>query len=254
MAPAAQTRWHVKPVDWSIFIEREDLELYRAALHALSATGAPFAIGGGLSFSAYTRRWRFTKDLDLYIRPKDSEQMVAALKSAGFPDLFEKKKYDQGWSFRGHQGEVIVDLLWGMANYKTWVDDVWVTAGPELEFAGHRVRLLPGEEQLWAKLYVLQRTRCDWPDLLNLLHAIGARMDWTHMLDRVGEDVGVLGGLLSVFRWLCPQRSSELPGWVWERVGLAKQPPGAGTEADGHRAALIGHSNWFGATQEVVHV
>ena len=30
--------------------------------------------------------------------------------------------------------------------------------------------MLPPEELIWAKLYVLQRDRSDWPDILNLLY------------------------------------------------------------------------------------
>jgi hypothetical protein len=243
---AANSRWQIDAVDWSTFIPKEDRDLYRSAFDAIAVRGKPFGIGGGMAFSAYTRRWRFTKDLDLYIRPDDAKAMIEALTEAGFTDLFEKSKYDQKWSYRGHRGEVIVDLLWGMANYRAWVDDVWVMEGPELEMEGRRVRLIPAEELLWAKLYVVQRGRCDWPDLLNLLFAVGPKMDWRHVLARVAQDAGVVGGLLSLFRWLCPATARELPSWLWERVGLMKEGPTDDSEPDGRRATLIGHSDWFG--------
>src|SRR5581483_4784667 len=49
---------------------------------------------------------------------------------------------------------------------------------PEVEAGGERFRLLPPEELLWSKLYVLQHERCDWPDILNLLQEMGSGMNW----------------------------------------------------------------------------
>jgi hypothetical protein len=243
----------VGPIDWPMFIPQRERELYASVFAGLAAQRLPFAIGGGLAFSAYTRRWRSTKDLDLYIRPADSEAATDVLKQAGFPDLFEKSKYDRGWSYRGHREGVIVDLLWGMANYRSWVEESWL-AGPRAQFEGHGVRLLAAEDLVFAKLYVMQRGRCDWPDLLNILYAVGPEMDWKLLLERVGEDAPVVGGLLSVFAWLCPAEARALPKWLWRRVGLVGPPTREGHGEIHKRAALLGHGDWFGPTEGPVSV
>jgi hypothetical protein len=256
MSTAESSSRQVDPIDWAMFIPQHDRTLYRSALEALTASGRPCAIGGGLAFSVHTRRWRHTKDMDLYIRPEDSEAMTAALQQAGFPDFFEKQKYDRGWSYRGHRDDVIVDLLWGMANYRSWVDDTWF-AGPVVQMEGLPVRVLAAEELLWAKLYVMQRSRCDWPDLLNIIYAVGPQMDWDRVLRRVADDAPVVGGLLSVFSWLCPASARKLPEWLWERVGLSG-PTGSSPvgrvedidgDQDGKRASLLSHGSWFGPTE-----
>jgi hypothetical protein len=88
---------------------------------------------------------------------------------------------------------------------------------------GARIGMLPAEELIFAKLYVMQRERCDWPDLLNILWARGRRLDWLRLLDLAGEDAALVGGLLSVFGWLCPAEARRLPDWLWARLGIA--PP-----------------------------
>src|ERR1700752_154390 len=71
---------------------------------------------------------------------------------------------------------------------------------------------------IWSKLYVLQRDRCDWPDILNLIHRRADEIDWEHLLTRLGEDASLLGAVLYTYGWLCPANGSKVPIWVWDAV------------------------------------
>ena len=93
---------------------------------------------------------------------------------------------------------------------------------------------------LWQKLYVMQRERCDWPDVLNLIYAVGARLDWRRLLARMGDDWPLLAGVLSVYDWLCPERAAQLPGWVRDRFGMAAAGPCSRSRAD-----LLDRRPWF---------
>jgi hypothetical protein len=185
----------------------------------------PFVIGGFHGMAAYTGQDRDSKDLDLYVLPADRERMIAVLGSAGLADYYDTVPYDRGWIYRAHENGFIVDVIWGMANYRGQVDAVWLEAGREMEFAGRRLRALPAEELLWTRLYVLQRERCDWPDVMNILAAVGADLDWDRLLARLGDDDGLLAGALAVFSWLDPCRAVTLPVGLWPRLGLAPPEP-----------------------------
>jgi hypothetical protein len=108
-----------------------------------------------------------------------------------------------------------------MANRRAYFDEDWFTRAPELDFLGRTVRVMPPEELIWDKLYIMQRERCDWPDILNLLHKTRRTLDWDHLLARLGEDHGLFTGLLSVYRWMCPGAAPDVPARVWKAVGLA---------------------------------
>ncbi len=246
MGSPLRTEWPTGPVSWSHLISEHDWSLYRAALTALQARGLPFAVGGGLAFSVYARRWRHTKDLDLYIRPADRVMLIEVLTEVGFTDYYEQVAYERHWIYRGFRDGVIVDLIWQMANYRIQVEDTWLTRGREVTLRDRVVRLLPPEELLWNKLYVLQRERCDWPDLLNILYAVGPELDWEHLLECLGEDAPVLGGLLSLFGWLCPEQARELPSWIWGQVGVSEPKPGPRCADDRQRVALLDRRDWFG--------
>jgi hypothetical protein len=240
--------WQAGALDWGERVPAQEWALYRAVMEGMRAAGLPFAVGGGFAFSAYSGRWRYTKDLDLYLLPADRDAAAAVLTGLGFTDYFTRLPYDRDWIYRGYQDGVIADLIWAMANYRTWVDAAWLTRGPAVQAGGLTFRLIPPEELIWTKLYIMQRERCDWPDLFNVLHGVAGVVDWEHLLTRVGDDARLLGGLLSAFSWLCPDRASAIPAWVWDRLGVLQPVPGPGCANLQGRVALFDRRDWFSPT------
>ncbi len=225
---------------WKELIPREQWSVFRRVLEEARAKKLDFAFGGAFAVATYTGKWRDTKDMDLYILPGDREEMKAALAAAGLTDYFPVKDYDRSWIYRAHTGDVIVDCIWSMANHRTDVDRAWLTRGPVVEFGGENVHVVPPEELIWSKLYVLQRDRCDWPDVLNIVHAIGPELDWERLFHRLNSDAPLLDGILSVFRWLVPDRAAQLPSWLWKRKRKKPRLP-AGCE----RVRLLDTRPWF---------
>jgi hypothetical protein len=240
------------PLAWPAEIPDDEWNLYQRVLVGAREAGLRFAAGGAFAAAAHTGRWRNTKDLDLYVVPADRERMIAIVNAAGLKDLYEREAYDRRWIYRGTAEGVIVDVIWAMANQRADVDEAWLTRGPEVTLRGERLRVIPPEEIIWAKLYVFQRDRNDWTDVLNILYNRVQALDWRHLLHRLEDDSRVLAGVLSVFAWLTPTRAQHVPGWVWDRLRLP--PPGpdemtdrkASREAD--RAALFDSRPWFHAT------
>jgi hypothetical protein len=148
----------------------------------------------------------------------------------GLQDYYDELPYDRGWIYRATTDDTIVDIIWGMANRRATVDHDWLTRGPLVTCLEEPIRLIPIEEMIWGKLYVLQRDRCDWPDILNLVAANGARIDWNRLRSRLGDDVALLEAVQTVHRWLEPQ--------------------GAGIEMVERRAALLDSRPWFPAYRE----
>jgi hypothetical protein len=236
-------------VDLSALIPEPEWVVHREALTALRERGVRFAVGGGLAFSALSGRWRNTKDVDLFLPPEDHEVAIEALFSVGFTDYFEQIPYDRKWIFRGYKDRLILDLIWQMANYRAPVEPLWVSRGQPIELWGDRIQALAAEELIWTKLYILQRERCDWPDLLNLLYACGEGLDWPYLLSRLGEDVRLLAGVLSVYAWLEPEHAARLPGWLWPELGLPA-PSGPSHTGGRRRIDLVDSRDWFGPSRE----
>ncbi len=53
---------------------------------------------------------------------RERDRAVAALKSAGFEDDFERQAYDRSWIFRGIKDGVLFDLIWTLPNHLVGID------------------------------------------------------------------------------------------------------------------------------------
>ena len=223
--------------------------IYKAAMALARSRGLRFAVGGGFATMVYTGHWRETKDIDFFIVERDKEEMIRILTECGLEDYYDQQAYERHWIYRSHKGENIVDVIWAMANRRAAVDEQWLD-GPEVELDGERFQLVPAEETLWSKLYVLQRDRCDWPDGLSLIYAVGTDLDWRRLLERLKDDAALLSALLSVFRWVCPDRARELPGWLWSELGTSQTLPDPQVDRDGNRASLLDSRPWLTPTED----
>jgi hypothetical protein len=132
-----------------------------------------------------------------------------------------------------------------MANGRANVDAAWLTGTPAVQLRGAVLPILPVEELIWAKLYVFHRDRCDRPDVLKLVYAIGTQLDWAHLLDRLAADVPLLCSALSVFSWICPGRAQALPGWLRERLYLPPPAPQLAVDIDQQRVDMLDTRPWF---------
>ena len=216
-ASAAQRLQRGKPVRpaphtaWTAEIPDDEWAIYERAIKAFQPLGRPFMLAGAFSLATYTGRWRNTKDLDFYVLPEDRQLFIDVLTRAGFTDYFERLPYVRHWIYRAFKDDCIVDIIWAHANQRAQVDEQWFEWAPEINVRGETLAVVPAEELLWCKLYVMQKDRCDWGDVMNLIHATGSTIDWDHLCQRLGEDLPLLSGLLSVYSWLVPGHTLKLP-------------------------------------------
>ena len=231
---------------WSHRLPDEEWEVYNRVIHEARGLGLTFAFGGAFATAVYTGELRNTKDFDFYVLPSERETMIEATRRAGLTDHFARLQYDRSWIYRASDSDVLVDVIWAMANQRAEVDASWLSRGPLVEIRGQRIRAIPIEELIWSKLYVLQRERTDWGDVLNLIAAQAASIDWDHLLSRLGDDTPLLAAVLGVFAWLTPSRAQAIPVVVWQRLGLRAPESGPEDHADTRaRAALIDSRPWF---------
>jgi hypothetical protein len=229
--------------EWTEKIPDNEWAIYERAITALRTTGRPFMLAGAFSLAAYTGRWRNTKDIDFYVLPKDRTPCIEALTRAGFIDFHDKLPYVRHWIYRAWRDDCIVDIIWAMANQRAQVDEEWFERAPQIVVHGETLSVVPAEELLWCKLYVLQKDRCDWPDVLNLIHAIDGKLDWDHLADRLGEDLPLLLGLLNVYCWLCPGVGLKLPQSL--RAMLPNCAQSAEPREDSCRINWLDSRPWF---------
>jgi hypothetical protein len=145
---------------------------------------------------------------------------------------------------------VLLDLIWELANHHDTVKESWLHGGYEILVHNFRLPLLPVEELIWSKLFVFQHERCDWVDILNILHARADKIDWRHLLNLVGEEASRRGAVAQIFGWLCPAEARSIASFVWQKLGVNPPKDEFSCQADKRRVRLLDSRDWFGETKD----
>lgn len=192
-------------------IRAPEREWFTRALQAFNREDVPFMLAGAFGLYQYSGFWRGTKDLDVVVLPEHRERAIAAVEGAGLHDLFPKEPYDREWIFRSTRDGVIVDLIWRLANKADDVDPAWFDRAIRCEFLGEPALVVSAADLCWMKLFVFQRERCDWPDLINVIRGTRGNLDWKHLLREVGPHWRLLCALTDIYDWLCPSEQHFIP-------------------------------------------
>jgi hypothetical protein len=233
--------------EWIAIIPEKDFETYDKAIKAIRPLGFPFLLGGAFGLACYTGRWRNTKDIDFFVMAAHHEAFVKAILKAGFVDYYDRLPYDRGWLFRAAHNGAIVDIIWDTPNRRSQVEEIWVARAVHVDFRGEPMLAVPPEELLVLKSFVLQKDRCDWTDLVNLLCFQAGRLDWEHVIWRYGPDLSLLRALLNVFAWVCPVEAAQIPGDIRSRLGIEIQIPDDPAATTRTRVNLLDSRPWFAA-------
>lgn len=187
--------------------ERCTQEFYCAVLRALACAEVPFLVGGTYAVERYTGVARPTKDLDLFVHPRDCDRALAVLADAGY----QTEMAFSHWLGKVKCGEDVIDLIFSSGNGVAEVDDAWFEHAERGEVLGMPVLVCPPEEVLWSKAFIMERERYDGADVAHLLLLTADRLDWGRLLARFGEDWRVLLSHLVLFGYIYPGERDRVP-------------------------------------------
>lgn len=198
----------------------DECVFYSRLLETMSMARLPFLVGGAYAFNCYVAVPRPTRDLDLFFKREDFDRIAQTLRAAGY----EVEEAFPHWLAKVRQGDTYVDLIYSSGNGVAAVDDLWFQHAPTGVVLGMEVRLLPAEELIWSKAYIMERERYDGADVAHLIQARAAEMDWQRLVNRFGEHWRVLLSHLTLFGFIYPDERSRVPAWVMrtllERLSL----------------------------------
>lgn len=223
----------------AVAINPVEATVFRHGMAALRREGIPFLIAGAYAVERYSGHARHTKDLDVLVLPRDQDAAIAALGAEGFQDYFTVDPYDRRWIYRAHDASTIFDVIWAFANQLERVTPEWFARARTGEFLGETVQFAAPEDLIWMKLFVLQRTRRDWPDIVNIVRGTRGRLDWRRLIRNLGEHCALLGGAIHLYDWLCPAERDFIPDFARQAAEAAIAP------AQPCRAALLDSRPWL---------
>lgn len=180
---------------------------YGELLRLLHDARLPVLVGGSYAFSQLTGIERQTKDLDLFIRRADWPRLAALAQAAGWrADLLYPH-----WLGKVHHAPHFADTVFCSGNGLSPVDDEWFVHAHSAELFGQRVQVVPAEENLWTKAFIMERERFDGADVAHLLKACAGTLDWQRLLQRFGAHWRVLLAHLVLFGFIYPDERDAIP-------------------------------------------
>lgn len=195
-------------------LEPETRAFYCQSLTILNEASVRFLIGGAFAFERYTGIARNTKDLDLFVHPRDIKRILEVFSKAGY----DTELTAPHWLGKAFCGDKFVDLIFSGANGYAEVDDLWFEYAVADEVLGIPVLVCPPEETIWSKSFVMARDRFDGADIAHLILACGTNLDWSRLLDRFGDRWRVLYSHLIMFGFIYPGESDRIPTWVMNKL------------------------------------
>lgn len=203
---------------------------YRHVLDALRARRIGVLVGGAWAFEAHTGISGRTKDLDLFLRPRDVEPALAAIEAEGYRTELTSPL----WIAKAADGDDLVDLIFSSGNGLCTVDDDWFRHARQASVLGMRVRLIPIEEMIWSKAFLMERDRFDGADVQHLILAADGRLDGDRLLARFGVHWRVLLAHVVLFDYAFPGRRALVPDGLRKTL-MSRAADGwaSGAEEDG---------------------
>jgi hypothetical protein len=166
-----------------------------------------FLVGGAYALAQYTGIARDTKDFDLFLRPADILAALTIWRNAGYKADFAFTH----WLAKVQSGNISIDVIFSSGNGLCRVDESWFEAAPEANIFGVPVKLVPPEEMIWQKAYIMERERFDGADIAHLLAACGRDLNWARLVQRFDTDWRVLWSHLILFGFIFPTKRNLIP-------------------------------------------
>jgi len=195
-------------------LDPETFAFYARAMKALNDAGVPYLVGGAYAFARYTGVVRHTKDFDIFVRPGDLDEVFTVLAGTGC----ETEVTFPHWLGKARCGSDRVDIIFSSGNGVASVDEGWFEHAVEDTVLGVPVRLMPAEEMIWSKGFIMERERYDGADIAHILHARAESLDCRRLLLRFGRHWRVLFSHLVLFGFIYPSERARIPAWVMHEL------------------------------------
>jgi hypothetical protein len=217
-------------------LDQRTIDFYVRSMEVLDAAGIGFLVGGAWAFEAHTGIGGRTKDLDLFLRPGDLEAALGALDGEGY----RTELTSPIWIGKAFDADEIVDLIFSSGNGLCTVDDAWFEHAVPATVLGRKIGLIPIEEMIWSKAFLMERDRFDGADVQHLVLAAKGRLDGDRLLARFGVHWRVLLAHVILFDYAFPSKRGLLPDALRETLMERASSAGDAVEVEDGRDLCYG--------------
>ncbi len=152
-------------------------EALRRTVGALEGAGVPHVFMGGIASMVHGRTC-WTHDIDIFCRPADEPDAMAALETAGL----RRAESEHVWLSKAYWGDVLVDVV-HRSEGPVYADDDMFARAVRREVWGTEVGVMAAEDLIVTKaLAHTEETQHYWWDVLAII--AGCELDWDYLIHR----------------------------------------------------------------------
>ena len=219
-----------------LYLAPVEARLFHEWLKIMRRAGVPYALGGAYAHYAFTGVWRDSKDMDVFVRPRDVRTVLDAFEEAGY----DTELRDPRWLAKVHSPPHLLDILFAVRHMtRLGISDEWLRTTVAARFLDVPTRILRPEEIVATKAYVANRDRFDGADILHLVRALQGEVDWQRIVDLLEGDEEVVLWHLVLFALVYPMHREWLPKELMRRAFERIQSMPALVDARTFRGAVI---------------
>lgn len=201
-------------MDETIYFEEEQIKFYKEALELLNRNNIPYLIGGAFAIRQYTGITRNTKDIDLFCKAGDYQQVLKM-----FVDHdFQVEVTDARWLAKVYKEHYFIDVIFNTTNNLCPVDDSWFHQACQSKIFGVPVKCVAPEDLIWCKTYIQDRGRFDGADINHMILRRGKELDWKRLHDRLEQHWHLLLAQLLNFQFVYPSDRDIIPRWLIDEL------------------------------------
>lgn len=208
-----------------ITLEPGEQKIFADWLNILNDTKAPYVVSGAFAVHHYTSIWRYTKDMDIFVKPDHVKVILEALSDSGYSwDV-----RDTHWLAKAYTDDCLLDIIFSLGNGNIEIDDRWFETSRKTNLFGVGTRLVAPEELIASKIYVARSDRFDGADIVHIIRAKQGRLDWDRLLEILNDDSTVLLWHLLFFAYIYPGHANYVPfnlmADLFEKVAAQRNMP-----------------------------
>jgi hypothetical protein len=176
-------------------------------MDTLDSARVPFMVGGAYALQHHTGIARDTCDFDVFLLSRDVEAALEAMRARGW----RAEPTFPHWLAKVYERDSYVDLIHSSGSGVAVVDEEWFRHAARGQVLDRTARVIPAEELIWSKAFIMERERFDGNDVVHVLRAQAERLDWDRLLRRFGRHWRVLLAHVVMFGFVYPGERTRIP-------------------------------------------
>lgn len=194
--------------DDNVVMDKAMFSTFKEGTDALERSGVPYVVGGGIAVWAYGRR-RWTKDIDLFVKPVDAAAALDSLTAAGF----RTEMTDPIWLYKAFKRDVMVDIIF-RSKGDIFLDDEALRRAQLRPIDDRAFLFMAPEDLTIRKIFAMIEERRDWYDAISVIDGLDGKLDWHYLIERAQKDPGRVLSFLLYTESEYPRERRLIPFWV----------------------------------------